>query len=428
LRHQDLDDAGIGTIAEIVSVGQAEKCFEVFRGQVRIHDYFSPFRQRRFLVLGDTSVDTKTTFLPPLMAVIAMSIKNFVMLIEISPSRFALSEFSTRNPGFKPIFRKRRFGPFFRTNKQDKEISMNIAERIDAHTHVPRERLVETPPFPDSIKIEVTSRCNYKCSFCAAGAKLRCVGDMDPAFLFRILKEAKATGVKEIGLFLLGESFLLKRLPEYIRYAKEEAGIEYVFLTTNGSLCKPARLEAVIDAGLDSLKFSVNAPTREKYEAMHGVDCFDRVMENIRWLGERRKQPGFSMKTAVSSIYVEEDAEALERLREEMLKYVDDFYLLPYYNQAGHVEGHGVVGNPGRWGNMVSPIPCWGLFNSAKISWNGWLTACYFDHDNRFEIADLNEVSLIDAWHHPKFAELRRQHLCGDVSKSVCAECLGCRK
>lgn len=307
---------------------------------------------------------------------------------------------------------------------------MKTTERIDAHTHVPGERLVPEPPFPDVIKIEVTSRCNYRCSFCASGAGLREVGDMDVDFLHRILKEAASIGVREIGMFLLGESFLLKELPAHIRYAKEEAGIEYVFLTTNGSLCTPQRLEAVIDAGLDSLKFSINAATPRRYREMHGVDCFEKVMKNLEWLGKRRRRPGFRMKTSVSSIYLEEDREDLERLREEVLQHVDEFYYLPYYNQAGHVRNPagGVIGNPGRFNNMVAPVPCWGLFNSAKISWNGWLTACYFDHDSRFEIADLNECSLMEAWHHPKFTELRRAHLAGDVGDTVCAECLGCRK
>ena len=306
---------------------------------------------------------------------------------------------------------------------------MKITDKIDAHTHVASERLVPMPSFPDTIKIEVTSRCNFRCSYCAAGNRLRPVGDMDRDFLFRILREAKGIGVREIGMFLLGESFLLKELPEYIRYAKKEVGIEYIYLTTNGSLCTPQRLEAVIDAGLDSLKFSINAATPKKYAKMHGVDCFERVMEHLRWLGERRGQPGFRMKTSVSSIYVEEDREELDLLREEVLRHVDEFYYLPYYNQAGHVRSvSGVVGNPGRLENPVASIPCWGLFNSAKISWDGWLTACYFDHDNRFEIADLHETSLAEAWHHPKFVELRRQHLEGTVENSLCAECLGCQR
>jgi MoaA/NifB/PqqE/SkfB family radical SAM enzyme len=305
---------------------------------------------------------------------------------------------------------------------------VKITDKIDMHTHVPAEKLISKPPFPDAIKIEVTSRCNLRCSYCATGAGLRPTGDMDPEFLYRILEEARLAGVREIGLFLLGESFLLKELPEYVRRAKA-AGIEYVFITTNGTLCTPQRLDAVIEAGLDSLKFSINAGTRERYAEMHGVDCFDRVMKNLEWLGTRRRSPGFRMKTSVSCIYVDSRRKELEQLREEALRHVDEFYFLPYYNQAGHVSGsEGTVGNPGRLDNMVPPIPCWGLFNSAKISWNGWLTACYFDHDSRFEIADLGKTSLLEAWHHPKFAELRQQHLDGDVACSLCAECLGCRK
>jgi len=76
---------------------------------------------------------------------------------------------------------------------------------------------------------------------------------------------------------------------------------------------------------------------------------------------------------------------------------------------------------------MVPPVPCWALFNAAKISWNGWLTACCFDHDRRFEIADLNRTSLLEAWHHPKFVELRKKHLQGSgaLNDSLCSRCLG---
>jgi len=302
---------------------------------------------------------------------------------------------------------------------------MKITERVDKHTHVPEEKLSPNPPFPDAIKIEITARCNLNCSYCATKKKLRAVGDMDKDFLYRILKQAKEVGVKEIGLFLLGEPFLVKALPEYIRYAKEEVGIEYVFLTSNGVLCTPKRLASVMEAGLDSLKISINAGTRERYKELHGVDCFDKVMTNLEWL-HKHKSP--SLHTCVSAIFIEQFEEELEQLKQFVLQYVDEFYYLPLYNQAGHTGGQfptKIIGNPGRYENMVSPIPCWGLFNSAKISWDGWLTACYFDHDSRFEIADLNTFTLLEAWNHPKFVELRKQHLTGDLNDSLCASCLG---
>jgi len=309
-----------------------------------------------------------------------------------------------------------------------------IVEKIDAITHVPKHKLIERPPFPKSVKIEITSRCNYKCSYCALTKHMRPQGDIDKTFLFRILQELKDIGIKEVGMFLLGESLLVKELEEYIKFAKNKVGIEYVFLTTNGSLATPKRIVSLIDSGLDSLKFSVNAGTKEKYKNNHGVDAFDSVIENIKWCGEYKKREKKSIKLSVSSIYVEENKEELENLKKMLLQYIDEFYYLPLYNQGGHVNNNGqskIVGNPGRFENMVPPVPCWGLFNSSKISWNGWLTACYFDHGGDFEIADLSKTSLIDAWNNPKFVELRKAHLCKKENRdeilktSLCAKCLG---
>ena len=115
-----------------------------------------------------------------------------------------------------------------------------ITDRIDAITHLPPERYNTIVPAPKSVKIELTARCNFSCSFCARGDKLRQQGDMDREFYNRIIREMRNSGVEELGLFYLGESFLCKWLPDAIREAKE-AGYPYVFLTTNGSLATAKR-------------------------------------------------------------------------------------------------------------------------------------------------------------------------------------------
>jgi len=308
-------------------------------------------------------------------------------------------------------------------------MSESIMEKIDKHTHIPKEKLVLHPPFPDAIKIEITGRCNFNCSFCAQKSSLRKIGDIDRNFLYRILWEAKSIGVKEIGMFLLGESFLIKELAEYIKYAKEIVGIEYVFITTNGSLCTSKRMIPIIEAGLDSIKFSINAGTREKYKKMHNCDMFEKVISNIKWIHDYLKEKNItSLRTCVSSILIPGDEEKLNVFHKRMKEYVDDCYFLPLYNQAGHIGGKEytkIVGNPGRQENMVESVPCWALFNAAKITWNGWLTACCFDHDEKFEIVDLNKVSLLEAWNHSKFVDMRREHLENTLTKdSLCAKCL----
>ena len=84
---------------------------------------------------------------------------------------------------------------------------------------------------------------------------------MDRGLFERLLLELRAASVEEIGMFYLGESFLCSWLDEAIAFAKKDCGFPYVFLTTNGSLATPERLDSCMRAGLDSLKFSYNSPT-----------------------------------------------------------------------------------------------------------------------------------------------------------------------
>src|SRR5674476_60430 len=112
---------------------------------------------------------------------------------------------------------------------------MSITEHIDAITALPPQRLATFLPAPRSVKIEITGRCNFLCSFCARSMELRDQKDMDRNTFERLALEMSEVGVEELGLFYLGESFLVKWLPEAIEFVKSVAQFPYVFLTTNGS-------------------------------------------------------------------------------------------------------------------------------------------------------------------------------------------------
>ena len=161
---------------------------------------------------------------------------------------------------------------------------MAITERIDAITRIEPSRLSITPPIPKSAKIELTSKCNHRCSFCAKSLKLRDQGDMDRELFERLVLEMRDCGVEELGVFFLGESFTCAWLPEAIEFAKHVAKFPYVFLTTNGSLATPERIEACIRAGLDSLKFSLNYANREQFVEIARVKpaLFDAMIANVK--------------------------------------------------------------------------------------------------------------------------------------------------
>ena len=191
-----------------------------------------------------------------------------------------------------------------------------ITQRIDNITALKEPWKRMDPPAPQSVKIELTARCDFQCFFCATKDRLRGKGDIDWDFYCRVLLEMREAGVEEIGLFYLGESFLYPRLEEAVRFAKEEAGFPYVFLTTNGRRATPEAVKAVMDAGLDSLKFSFNAMDERDFAAVTGVRPreWQTVIDHIRQAKRIRDEGSYKCGIYASSI--ERKGEDVKKMEE----------------------------------------------------------------------------------------------------------------
>lgn len=314
---------------------------------------------------------------------------------------------------------------------------MSITERIDAVTDIPESYRRPDPPAPRSVKIELTGRCNYRCQFCAL--RLRSVqprSDMSLGLFRRITEEMKAAGVREVGVFYLGESFMAPELlVDSVRWLKSVLGMGYVFLTTNGSLASPEIVERLMSVGLDSLKFSVNAADEQQFEEVTGVGrrYFRASLDNIRLAAQVRDRGGY--RTGVYASSIQFDGRQAEKMRDllsrEVLPFVDEHYELPLYSMGSvatqreeELGYRPIAGNQGRVGAMRDPLPCWSAFTEGHVTSSGTLSACCFDADARWRMGDLNEQSFMDAWHSEAFQRLRAAHLAGDVSGTVCQECV----
>ena len=307
-----------------------------------------------------------------------------------------------------------------------------ITDRIDAITGIRADQRTDAPPCPRSVKIELTARCNFACAFCATSTKLRTKGDMSWEFYSeRLLPMLKAAGVEEVGMFFLGESFLVSWLPKAIAEAKNR-GFGYVFLTTNGSLATPARVEECMAAGLDSLKFSLNYADAEQFVSIARVKSalFDKMVANIE--GAHRIRTSGEYDCGLFASYIAYDGaqgERMQALIRRLQPYLDEIYALPLYSQADLVGGAMGqwdirAGNPGRAGNMRASVPCWSIFTEARVKYNGHLSACCFDHDGRFDMGDLNEVDFMELWHGDGFRSLRRAHLANELTGTACEKCV----
>jgi MoaA/NifB/PqqE/SkfB family radical SAM enzyme len=312
-----------------------------------------------------------------------------------------------------------------------------ITERIDNITRIPPAYQKAVLPAPKSVKIEVSPRCNYRCGFCALRTReVQPKWDMDFALFKRITREMREAGVEEIGVFYLGESFMNPRLlVDCIAYLKQEIGMPYVFLTSNASMSFPEAAEACMKAGLDSLKWSVNACDDAQFERIMGVSrrLFHRSLDNIKAAWELRRDKGYRTGLYASSIkYDGEQQQKMEALLKERVRpYVDQHYWLPLYSMGAFATQREqelgyrpTAGNQGRLDALRSPLPCWSAFTEGHVTADGKLSACCFDATANWTMADLTQVSFMQAWNSAPFVKLREAHLRRDVCGTVCEKCV----
>lgn len=312
-----------------------------------------------------------------------------------------------------------------------------ITERIDNITRIPPAYLKAVLPAPKSVKIEVSPRCNYRCGFCALRTReVQPKWDMDFALFKRITREMREAGVEEIGVFYLGESFMNPRLlVDCIAYLKQEIGMPYVFLTSNASMSFPEATEACMKAGLDSLKWSVNASDDAQFERIMAVSrrLFHRALDNIKAAWEIRREKGYRTGLYASSIrYDGAQQEKMEALLKERVRpYVDQHYWLPLYSMGAFATQREqelgyrpTAGNQGRLDALRSPLPCWSAFTEGHVTADGKLSACCFDANANWTMGDLTRQNFMEAWNAEKFVKLREAHLKKDVSGTVCEKCV----
>ncbi|MER2266157.1 radical SAM protein [Methylobacterium oxalidis] len=135
----------------------------------------------------------------------------------------------------------------------------------------------ERPPV--CLYLEVTNRCNLLCTTCPRTyAELEPPADMSWDLFTAIVDQVP--GLARAVLHGVGEPMLVKDLPRMVAYLKARG--TYVLFNTNGTVLSEKNGRALIEAGLDELRVSLDASTRASYIQVRGKDYFERILRNVR--------------------------------------------------------------------------------------------------------------------------------------------------
>jgi MoaA/NifB/PqqE/SkfB family radical SAM enzyme len=147
--------------------------------------------------------------------------------------------------------------------------------------------VVDRPPV--CLYLEVTNRCNLLCTTCP-----RTFEDLEPAtdmsweLFTRIVDQVP--DLARAVLHGVGEPMMVRDLPRMVRHLKQR-GV-YVLFNTNGTLLDERRGRALVDAGLDELRVSLDAAEPRAFELVRGVDAFERIVANVKAFTARQRELG----------------------------------------------------------------------------------------------------------------------------------------
>ena len=238
-------------------------------------------------------------------------------------------------------------------------------------------------PLFSSIELEIINRCNGECPFCPVNKydDPRKLKKMDEKLFFKIIDELSELGYKgRLALHSNNEPFLDSRIIDFAKYARERLPYAFIYMYTNGTLVTldkfikiiPYLNRMVIDNYDDNLKLHENAESINKYCKEHRE--LDRKVEiHVRKVHEVLKTRG---------------GQSPNNKKKNTLK-------------------------------MSCILP----FKQMVIRPDGKTSLCCNDPYGKYTMADLNKVTLQEAWYSTRYEQVRKGLRKGRKKIRLCKYC-----
>jgi MoaA/NifB/PqqE/SkfB family radical SAM enzyme len=223
----------------------------------------------------------------------------------------------------------------------------------------------------------------------------------------------------ELGLSAKGEVLVNNDFTKIVRSCKEDFHIPYIYISSNGALLDEKKAIEIIEAGMDSIKFSINALDRESYKEVHKVDDFDKVIKNYKTLINLKRHKYPKLKIFLSSV-IDMSKEELESsfralLGEEDYALIDGVSLYALtYTPKFEVHSDAKV-------TSKCAIP----FRELYINSDGTLGLCCKDYFDEVNFGSLLKHDFMDVYNSDAFKEVREMHKKSEFPDGhLCKNCL----
>lgn len=285
--------------------------------------------------------------------------------------------------------------------------------KIDNYRRYLTNRHVLTP-YPLQVGLEVTNHCNLKCVMCPHSRMTRPKGYMSKELFVKIIDEIKGKS-EFVYLHGFGESLLHPQFFELARYAAG-SGLT-TLLSTNITLLDEDRSRKLLESGIDFVVLAMDGTNKDTYEKIRVGGKFDSNILQIKKFLQLKKE--FGAKIFVELQFILMDANKDEASKVESLfteserRQVNVFRIKPKYTPPSVSKE-----------KIVHRHPCYFLWNTMTIAWNGEVPICCMDYDAEISLGNVNTSSVPEIWNGARMASLRSMHKKLEYEKlKICDNC-----
>ncbi len=297
-----------------------------------------------------------------------------------------------------------------------------------------RTRLAAAIPLttPYSIYVFPSTYCNFKCVYCAHMFPPEIIKEkygLDRNHMsldtYRETIAQIAEFPEKIRLLSLtgqGEPLMNKHIPEMVRIAKEAGVAERIEIISNGRLLSQKMANGLIEAGLDTLRISLQGLNSQKYQDIGGVKVdFDEIHANIRYFYQNKQNTELFVKImdvtldpGEAALFYEKFGDCADRMYVERM--------LPAY--AGVTLTDGMQVDYDRYGRKITQRKACPLaFYMLGVFPEGDVEPC----DTIYKpiiLGNIHSDRLVDMWQGKKLWEFWKMHLRGERhANAKCANC-----
>ena len=287
---------------------------------------------------------------------------------------------------------------------------------------------------PWSISIEPTDYCNLKCPQCPVGLGLL---TRDKGFIdFKMFKKTidiLQPYLLNLFIYFQGEPLLHPRLIDMVNYATKHN--IFTAIATNAQLINYKTALSLVKAGLDKIIISLDAIDQNTYKFYRINGNIINVLQAIIYLKMAKK--ALNSLTPIIEVQFlvlktnQNQIKAFKLLCKNLkankctLKtaQIIDFSTANLFIPS--IEKFSRYKKNGKQWNIKNKLKnrCPRLWNSAVITWDGYILPCCFDKDAKYKLANVQQGFNFKTFNNENFKTFAKRVLTSRQSIDICSNC-----